>query len=113
MKLAAVVVAVAGIGAGAAAFAHDNGSDVRERLSGFEEVPALSTSGSGSLRAFIDRGDDEIRYTLSFDDLESVPRLGARTERLTAIEGQWSNEPAASLPRSVIPMGPGMKRKNT
>ena len=41
----------------------------RQELTGFEEVPALSTPGVGEFRADIGRG--EIRYRLTFSNLES------------------------------------------
>ena len=46
---------------------HDRG---RTRLSGFEEVPALSTAGRASFEAKVER--DTITYELSYRDLESA-----------------------------------------
>jgi CHRD domain len=70
---AAVGVAVAGRG----------GDNIRERLTGYEEIPTLSTPGSGEFKARISRFDDEIRYELSYEDTESAVtqahiHLGAR-----------------------------------
>jgi hypothetical protein len=74
--IAAVALAAAGaagtLGAGAVATASDNGASINERLTGFEEVPALSTPGSGEFRALINRQGNEIRYRLSFNGLESA-----------------------------------------
>ena len=62
----AVGVAVLGVaGVGTAAIAHDR-SRLSAGLSGFEEVPTLSTSGVGFFKASINRGQSEIRYTLSY-----------------------------------------------
>jgi hypothetical protein len=70
------VVALAAVGVlaiGGAAAAHDrNSSSTRETLRGFAEVPALSTPGSGEFRAALSHEGDEIRYRLSFDNLESA-----------------------------------------
>ena len=63
------VVAVGVVGLGTVAMASDRGD--RETLSGYEEVPALSTPGVGELRTSIARSKDEIRYELTFGDLES------------------------------------------
>jgi hypothetical protein len=40
------------------------------RLSGFEEVPAIITTGEGKLKLRIDRSAREIDYRLSYEDLE-------------------------------------------
>jgi hypothetical protein len=44
--------------------------NLREFLTGYEEVPAISTPGKGELRAFI-KGNSAIDYQLSFSDLEA------------------------------------------
>jgi hypothetical protein len=71
MKIA-LAVAIAGVlGVGTVAMASDGGDDQRERLTGYEEVPAISTPGVGEFRASISRSSDEIRYRLTFSGLES------------------------------------------
>jgi hypothetical protein len=42
------------------------GRDVRERLSGYEEVPTLSSPASGEFKARMDRFSDEIHWRLSY-----------------------------------------------
>jgi hypothetical protein len=70
IALAAVAVAVLGVaGVGTIALASDRGD--REVLTGYEEVPALSTPGVGEFRASISRSKQEIRWELSFSDLET------------------------------------------
>jgi hypothetical protein len=70
IALAAAAVGVLGMaGAGTIALASD-GND-RETLTGYEEVPALSTLGVGEFRTSISRSKDEIRWELRFSDLES------------------------------------------
>ena len=64
---AAAVVAAAALAMGAVA-AMAGGSSVATQLNGYREVPAISTAGGGSFRAQID--GDELRYRLSYDDLE-------------------------------------------
>ena len=64
IMLAAAGVAVAGGD-------DDDGGDVRARLKGFEEVPAVSTVASGRFEAEIDRSEQRIDYTLTFRDLEA------------------------------------------
>jgi hypothetical protein len=65
----AVVVAVTGLlGVVAAATAGGGSSDVREHLTGYEEVPSLSTTGFGELRARV--RSDKIDYRLSYGGLE-------------------------------------------
>ncbi len=65
LKLAAAVAVLGVAGIGTAAIAHDN-SRFDAGLTGYEEVPTLSTSGTGTFNAWINRGKDEIRYTLSY-----------------------------------------------
>jgi len=60
--LAVVVVAIA---------AARGGHGIKEKLTGYQEVPALSTPGHGTFRATIDRKAQEIHYTLKFGGLES------------------------------------------
>lgn len=79
LTLAAVAVAMVSVG-----FA--NGShfrDLRARLSGYQEVPTLSSAGSARLFARINRDETEIDWKLSYEDLESPVtqahiHLGAR-----------------------------------
>jgi hypothetical protein len=72
VKYVAAFAAVGVLGIGGAAAAHDrNSTNTSETLRGYEEVPALSTPGSGDFRAALSRTGDAIRYRLSFDNLES------------------------------------------
>jgi hypothetical protein len=68
MKKLAVVVA-APLLACAASTAIGDDEKYRLRLSGFEEVPALSTTGSARFKAEINRREDAIDYELSYRDL--------------------------------------------
>jgi hypothetical protein len=65
IKLAVGVAVLGAAGVGTAAIAHDR-SKFSAGLSGFEEVPTLSTSGVGFFKAQVNRGQSEIRYTLSY-----------------------------------------------
>jgi hypothetical protein len=44
--------------------------NIREFLTGYEEVPAVSTVAGGEFNARISRDESEIEYTLSYSDLE-------------------------------------------
>jgi CHRD domain len=70
LVLALAVVGAFAVGATAVAVA-DEGGNVRERLTGYEEFPALSTPGVGQFRASIDTSDSEIEYRLSFSGTET------------------------------------------
>ena len=71
IKLAAGVAVLGVAGVGTAAIAHDR-SKFSAGLSGYEEVVSgstsgtLSTSANGFFKASINRGQNEIRYTLSY-----------------------------------------------
>jgi hypothetical protein len=68
LAIAAAVVGATAVGAVAVA---TGGQKISEALTGYEEVPALSTPGAGEFRAFVNRSGQDIRYRLTYDDLES------------------------------------------
>jgi hypothetical protein len=71
-RLAAAVGVVAALAIAVVAIAAANGDHgIREKLTGYQEVPALSTTGHGTFRASIDRKDREIHYVLTFGGLET------------------------------------------
>jgi len=74
MKVLVVVVALLGVGGVTAAVASGGGGQSRfsTNLIGYEEVPAISTTGGGTFRAVISRSADEIRYRLTYDNLQGT-----------------------------------------
>jgi CHRD domain len=68
--LAVATVAALAIGLVTVAVA-GGGHSIREKLTSYREVPALSTPGVGHFRASINRGASEIHYKLSYSGLES------------------------------------------
>ena len=70
VKLAVTAAVVGALTVGAAAIATGD-HKLKERLTGYQEVPALSTPGTGEFRAFVNRSGQEIRYRLTYGDLES------------------------------------------
>jgi len=69
---AIVAVAMLGSQIGQAAGDHDRDRNrsFKASLTGFEEPPAVSTTGRGEFEMRIDRNDDAIHYKLSYEDLE-------------------------------------------
>ena len=65
VKLALGVAVLGVAGVSTAAIAHDR-SRFDASLTGYEEVPTLSTQGTGTFEASINRGKDEIRYRLDY-----------------------------------------------
>lgn len=63
------VAAVALLVAMASAQGHQS---LKARLSGFQEVPAISTAGSGEFRAKIRPDGSSVDYTLSYQNLEAA-----------------------------------------
>jgi len=56
---------------GTAMVSADSGRrDVKARLSGFQEVPAISTQGAGTLRLKVNEGGTAIAFELSYASLE-------------------------------------------
>ncbi len=64
---AALMVAVLGT---AMVSADSNRRDMKARLSGFQEVPAISTQGTGTLRLRVNEAGTAITFELSFANLE-------------------------------------------
>jgi hypothetical protein len=71
IKLALAIIVATVLGAAAVAWA-TGGRGVNEKLTGYEEVPALSTPGVGTFHASVDKAGSEIRYELTFSGLESA-----------------------------------------
>jgi hypothetical protein len=69
-----VVVALLGVGGVTAAVASGGGGQKKfsVNLIGYEEVPAVSTTGGGTFRAVISRSADEIRYKLTYSGLQGT-----------------------------------------
>lgn len=75
----AVAVAVTGAMAvaGTAAVADHGSKQFRASLEGYQEVPAISTTGNGSFRATVSPSGDGFAYRLSYADLEGGNVLAA------------------------------------
>jgi hypothetical protein len=73
-KLAAGVGVVTALGGAGAVALAQGGSDFNEQLTGYQEVPALSTSGHGTFRASIRSHGSAIKYRLSYAGLEAKPQ---------------------------------------
>jgi hypothetical protein len=63
-------IALAGTTLGA--WAHDD--ELNTRLKGFNEVPAVSSTGSGKFKARIDKASNSIHYEISYSGLEGDVR---------------------------------------
>lgn len=70
VQLAGAVALLAALGIVGAAVAGGGGREVSERLTGYEEVPAISSDGSGKFDARIARHGETMRYRLSYRSLE-------------------------------------------
>jgi CHRD domain len=70
VKWAVAVAVVAGATAVGTVAVAGGGKQFNEDLTGYEEVPSISTEGNGEFRAQIDRRDQKIFYRLSYEDLE-------------------------------------------
>jgi hypothetical protein len=69
--LAGVIAILLAAGGVAVAGADDDDGNIRARLKGFEEVPSVSTVASGKFQAKIDRSEQRVDYTLSYQGLEA------------------------------------------
>lgn len=73
-KLAVAVGAIAAVGVAGAVALGQGARDFNTRLTGYQEVPALSTSGHGTFRASVRAGGNALRYRLSYAALEANPQ---------------------------------------
>jgi len=69
VKLAVAVAGVAALALVAVAVA-GGGRQISDRLSGYQEVPAVSTTADGRFRATLRVSQDSISYRLHYEDLE-------------------------------------------
>ena len=69
LQLVLVLGVISLLAAVGVAVARGGGDDFRERLSGYEEVPSVSTEADGNFEARISRFADRIDYRLSYEDL--------------------------------------------
>jgi CHRD domain-containing protein len=70
IQLAAGVAAVSIAGVLGTTALAGGGTEIRERLTGFQEVPVVSTGAEGKFRAEVRR--DKIEYRLRWEDLEGT-----------------------------------------
>jgi hypothetical protein len=54
------------------AFSDGGFRDIREQLTGFKEVPVISTTGQAEFRARINKEETEITYEMSYEGLEGA-----------------------------------------
>jgi hypothetical protein len=95
---------------------------IRETLTGLQEVPVVSTTGSGTFRARISRDEKEISYTLRFEDLEGdvrqshihiAPEQNTGNIVLWLCETETNPSPAETTPLCFNPADPMSARSNT
>ena len=73
LRLAAIMAVLAGLAVVVTTAVAGGGNDVREHLTGFEEDPlALSTTGTGTFDARIDKSRQQISYRLGYRNLEGA-----------------------------------------
>jgi hypothetical protein len=102
VKLALAVATAGALAIGIVAVAVANeGNGISESLTGYEEVPALSTPGVGEFRASIDDAASEIRYQLTFGGLET-----AATQSHIHFENETNNGPIVVFLCSNLGNGP-------
>lgn len=108
LAVAAAVVGVAGFTA--AATAGDHKRDFKTDMVGYEEVPAISTTGGGQMEAEINRAGSEIHYVLRYRNLEAAPtqaHIHFGAERTAGGISVWLCDSATNpSPRETTPICP-------
>lgn len=86
--LVAVVAVLVIIGIAGPALPDRSGRMLKANLSGFGEVPAVSSTGTGTLLARFAADESSIEYTLSYQDLEGTTTAAAHIHLgQTAVNG--------------------------
>jgi hypothetical protein len=95
--------ALAAAGAVGVAGAWDDGHhvDTRDRLEGYQEVPALSVPGRGDIRLGVNSSGDTLRYRLRYRGLESPV-----TQAHIHFENRTNNGPVVAFLCSNLPSPP-------
>ena len=75
--LAFATVALLAVATATGAFADGGKKHFKAELSGYDEVPAISTTGSGTFDASIDEGTTTITYALTYAGLEGTATTAA------------------------------------
>ena len=75
--LAALVAALIVAGLAGQAMADRSGRQFKARLSGYNEVPSVSSTGSGQFQARLANDESAIDYTLSYQNLEGTTTSAA------------------------------------
>jgi CHRD domain len=106
---AAVLAAAAAVGTVAVA---GGGNQIREDLIGYQEVPAISTTGNGTFKARIDRNGQQISYRLTYADLEGDVQqahihIGQRGVNGQIVAFLCSNLPNPPAGTPACPPAPG------
>ena len=101
LGLAVAAAGALAIAVAAVAAAHGGGGGVKEKLTGYEEFPALSTPGHGQFRASINKSAKEIRYQLTYGDTET-----AVTQSHIHFENRTNNGPIVVFLCSNLGNGP-------
>jgi hypothetical protein len=105
----AVLAAAAAVGTVAVA---GDGKQIREDLIGYQEVPAISTTGNGTFKARIDRNGQQISYRLTYADLEGDVtqahiHIGQRAVNGAIVAFLCSNLPNPPAGTPACPPAPG------
>ena len=111
LMVAAAVVGVTGFAA--AATAGDHGRDFKTDLTGYEEVPALSTSGNGQVDVRVAKDGQSLQFELHYRSLETPVTQSHIHFGQEAINGgiviffcsNLGNGPAGTPPCPVLPAG--------
>jgi CHRD domain len=112
LKWAVGVAVLAGAAAVGTVAVAGGGKEVREDLTGYEEVPAISTTGNGSFKAKIDRNGQQISYRLSYAELEGTVtqahiHIGQRAVNGKIAAFLCSNLPSPPPGTPACPAAPG------
>jgi CHRD domain len=75
--LVATVAVLAIVGIAGPALSDRGGRQMKTKLTGFEEVPSISSTGRGDFQARLAHDESALEYTLSYEDLEGTTTTAA------------------------------------